>query len=128
MVVPGVPAVVVGDHGYGYVANLGFASQLRFRSVGHADYVHAPGAIKVGLRQRGKLWAFHTDVSAAALDVHSCHPAADLQNLAELRTNGVGEADVSNQSTTKKTGGAMLGMVVELGGDHEVERLVFLFE
>ncbi len=44
----GMPAVVVGDHGHGHVADLGLARQPGFLQVGHADDVHAPGAVEVG--------------------------------------------------------------------------------
>ena len=37
-----MPAIVVGDHGDGDVAEFSFASELGFLQVGHADDVHAP--------------------------------------------------------------------------------------
>ena len=60
-----VPTVVVGDHGDGRVANLGFAGELGFRHVGHADHVASPAAIEERLRARGKLRAFHDKVGPA---------------------------------------------------------------
>jgi len=45
-----VPAVVIGDHGHGGVTDFGFARELGFGDVGHADHVELLRAVKVGFR------------------------------------------------------------------------------
>ena len=66
IVVPFVPAVVVGDHRQGGVADLGLAGELGLLQVGHADHVGAPASVEVRLGAGRELRAFHADVGAAA--------------------------------------------------------------
>src|SRR5690348_14063901 len=66
-----VPAVVVGDHSGGDVADFGFAGETSFLQVGHADHIHPPAAVNVGFGAGGKLRAFHAEVGAAALADHA---------------------------------------------------------
>src|SRR5262245_34613840 len=47
-IVVGMPAVVVRDQGERRVAELGFARELRFLQVGHADDVQPPRPIQLG--------------------------------------------------------------------------------
>ncbi len=54
-VVIGMPAIVVGDHGDGDVADLGLAGELGFLEIGHADKVKSLGAIGVALGLGGEL-------------------------------------------------------------------------
>ena len=63
----GMPAVVVGDHRDRNIAKLGFARQLGFLQVGHADDIHAQAAVDVRLRFGGKLRTFHAEICSAAL-------------------------------------------------------------
>jgi hypothetical protein len=41
---------------------------------------------------------------------------------AQLRADGIGEADVRHQAFAEKSGDAAAGAVEELIGDHEIER------
>jgi hypothetical protein len=43
-----MPAIVIGHHGDGGVAQLGFAREFGLRHVGHADDIAAPGAVQLG--------------------------------------------------------------------------------
>src|SRR5207302_3017689 len=61
-----MPAVIVGDHGHGGVANLGFAVELGLLNVGHANHVHPPTPVKIRLCTRRKLGALDANVGAAA--------------------------------------------------------------
>ncbi len=67
----GMPAIVIGDHGHGGVAELGFARQLGFRDVGHAHDIEAQLPVHVRFGQRGKLRPFDAHVSAAAMGLHA---------------------------------------------------------
>ena len=51
VVVIRVPAVIVGDHGHGGVAQLGLARELGFGHVGHADHVAAPSGGTARIRR-----------------------------------------------------------------------------
>src|ERR1019366_556837 len=97
-VVFGMPAIVIRHHGDGDVADLGFACQLGFLQVGHADNVHSPGAVNVGFGLGGKGGAFHAKVGAAPMDVDAGGVAGSIESGAHLGTDGVGEADVGHQS------------------------------
>ena len=66
-----MPAVVVGHHGHGGVADLGFTSELGFLKVGHADQVRAPTAIQVRFCAGGKLRPFHANVGPAEFAGHA---------------------------------------------------------
>ncbi len=67
LVVSWMPAVVIGDHGDGGVANLRLARQLGLLQVGHADHVHAPAAVEIALGLGGELRTFHANVGSAQL-------------------------------------------------------------
>ena len=49
-----MPDVVVGDHGHHAVAKLRLAGQPRLGQRGHADHVHAPGAVELGFGASSK--------------------------------------------------------------------------
>ena len=66
-VMAGMPAIVIGDHRHGRVADLGLAGELGLRHVGHADHVAAPAAIELALGQGRELRPLHDDIGAAAL-------------------------------------------------------------
>src|SRR5579872_241819 len=123
-----MPAVVVGDHGDGHVTEFGFAGELRFLQVGHADDVHAKAAIDVGLGFSGKLWPFHAAVGAAVLACHADLLAGLLDDSRKLSADGIGEADVGDDSVAEKSVDAVAGAVEELVRNNEIERLVLLFE
>ena len=63
----GMPAVEVGHHGDGCIADLGLAGELGLGHVGHADDIAAPGAVEMAFGQGGELRAFHHQIGAAAM-------------------------------------------------------------
>ena len=75
-----MPAIVIGDHGHRRVAKLGFARQLGFGDVGHADDLEAQLPMHVRLGQRGKLRPFDAHVGAAAMRLHARRVARRAQH------------------------------------------------
>src|SRR3984885_2535610 len=57
-----VPAVIIGDHGYRRVGDLGFPRQFRLGRTGHANDVRAACLKAKRLRKRRKLRAFDANV------------------------------------------------------------------
>ena len=112
-----VPAVVVRHHRYCHITKLGFAGQLGFLQIGHADYVHAPAAVEVGFAFGGKLRALHAEVSAAGLADHFRFFAGGDNCFGQLRTDWIGEGHMSNDAVAEKCVYAMTGAVDELIGD-----------
>src|SRR5258708_19669935 len=98
-----MPAIVVGDHSDSAVAEFGFAGELGFGDVGHADDVEIHSAMHVGFGKRGKLRAFHTDVGALAMDRDAALNAAAAENAHDFRAARLAEGDLSDQSPTEKT-------------------------
>src|SRR5688572_4671924 len=89
-----VPAVVIGNKRYRRVTDLGLARQLGLLEIGHADQIHAPAAVNVGLGLRRKLGALHTDVGTAALYPNVRLSRAFLNDVGEQSAQRFGEAYV----------------------------------
>src|ERR1700733_9183520 len=123
-----VPAIVISNHGDGDVTDLSFAGQFGFLQVGHADNVHAPTAINIGLCFGRELRSFHAQISAAALAGHRRRLAGSLDHLRELRADRIGKSNVSYDTFSKKSIDAMTCAVEELIGDYEVQRLMFFLQ
>ena len=126
-IVMGMPAVIVGDHGHGYVANLGFAGELRFLEIGHPDYVHAPAAVNIRLGFGGKLRPLHAQVRAPELLIYSCLATGGMHDFREFGADGVGKRDVRDNAVAEKSVDAMTSAIEKLVGENEVEGLMFLF-
>ncbi len=122
------PAVVVGDHGEGGVADLGLAGELGLLQVGHADDVGAPAAVEVGLGAGGELRAFHADVGASALADDADLGAGLGEDVGDDGADGVAERDVADDAFAEEGGGAGEGTVDELVGDDEVGGLVLFLQ
>ena len=129
-VVIGVPAIVVSNHGDGYVTDLGLAREFGFLKVRHANDVHVPGAVggRFGLRR---------EHGALPCEMHKFHRALTLTDVArqagfggrgKLRTNGIGEADVGHKSVTEEGGDPATSSVEELVWDEEIEGAVFFLK
>jgi len=115
-VVIGMPAIVVGDHGDGDVADFGFAGELGLLQVGHADDVKSGGSVEVAFGFGGELRAFHADVGAAAFGDDSGGYAGFGDGGGEFGTDGVSEGDVGDDAFSEEGGDALLGAVEELVG------------
>ena len=80
----GMPAIVIGDHGNGGVADLRFAREFGLGHIGHANDFKTQLAMHMRFGQRGKLRPFHADIRAAAMDSHLGGVASSSQNSREL--------------------------------------------
>ena len=125
---PATPAIVVGDHGGGGVADLGFASELGFLEVGHADDVGAPAAVEVRLGAGGELRAFHADVGAFVDGGDAGGFAGGEKDEGDGGADGIAKGNVADDAFAKESGGAQEGAVDELVGDDEVSGPVLFFE
>ena len=97
-----MPAVIIRGKGDGGITDLCFTGQFGLRDVGHPDDVDAPGAIKSRFGACRKLGSFNAEVGAPLL-----HRRPDIrprlkQDLAEVRTNRIREADMTDNAITEK--------------------------
>ena len=120
----GVPAVVVGDHGDGRVADLGLAGELGLRHVGHADDIAAPLPVKVRFGPGRELRALHDDVSAAARQADGLGLGRRLDCVGERRTDRIGERNVRDAPGSEKALLARERPVDELVDENEMARRV----
>src|SRR6266571_2226323 len=123
-----MPAVVIGDHGNGHIAQLGLARELRFLQIGHADHIHAPRAIEIRFRLRRKLWPLHANISPATLPHDAGLLASRGDDRRQLRTYRIGEGNVRYYAITEKSIHAMTRAIHKLVRDYELKRPVFFFE
>src|SRR5215469_937370 len=123
-----VPAVIIGNHSDGHVANLGFTRQFGFLQVGHPDYIHTPAAVNVRFRSGRELRAFHAEVGAAALDANSGLAARAFYHLADLRTNGIGKGNVRHHAAAEEGIYPVARPVEELVRQNEIEGLVLFLK
>ena len=121
-----MPAIVVRYHGEGGVADLGFARQLRLGQVGHADQVHAPGAIGVRFGQGRESRALHAHVSAAAMASHFMDRAGAGQRVHHPGAKRPVEAHVRHEALAEERGDATHGAVEKLRGQRHISRLEIL--
>src|SRR6185437_1618267 len=128
IVVTFAPAVVVGNHGDGGVADFRFAGELGFLKVGHADNVGSPASVKVGLGACGELRTFHADVGSAGFAYDAFASTAVSDGAGDAGADGVSESHVSDQAFAEKRGDTAGGSIDELVGDEEVGGLVLFLE
>ena len=69
-----MPAIVVGNHGDGRVADLGLACQFRLLQIRHSYDVHTPTAIDVRFGSELKTPDLHAQVSSAQFAIRSQFP------------------------------------------------------
>ena len=86
-----VPAVVVGDHGDGRVADLRLARELGLRHVGHADHAAAPLAVEVGFGLGRELRPFHADERLILMQCQVQRLNRTTKNAREVRIHRVAE-------------------------------------
>ena len=125
----GVPAVVVGDHGQGGVADLRLPGELGFLQVGHADEVGSPtsgrGSTRPGSRTAGPPCRRRCPPRGRSPPPLR-RPRA--RRPERRRAEGAGEAHVAHEAVPEERGVALERPVHELVGDDHVERLVLLLE
>jgi hypothetical protein len=122
-VVFGMPAIVVGNHGDGGIADFGFAGEFGFGDVGHTDDGKLHGAVEVGFGESGELWTFHADVGSLFVDGNALRAAGFGEDGGKLRASRLVEGDVSDDAVAEESGFATFGAVEELIGDQELARL-----
>ena len=123
-----MPAIVVGDHGDGDVAELGFARELCLLQVGHADDVHAEAAVDVGLGLGRELGTFHAEVGAAEFAGNLSASARRVDHGCQFVADGVGKSNVGNHAAAEERVDTMASAIEELVGDDEVEGLVLFLQ
>ena len=117
-VVAGMPAIVVGDHRDGRVADLGFAGELGLGHVGHADHVAVPGPVELAFGKARELRSFHDHVGAAALQRDAgCGPGRG-QRVADPAADRVRHRDMRDAARAEKALLPRKGAVDELV-DHD---------
>src|SRR5579863_2949633 len=123
-----MPAIIVGDHGDGDVAELRLAREFRFLQIGHADDIHAEATVNIRFCLGRELRAFHAEIGAAMLRDNTHLLTGRFDHLCQLCANGIGESNMGDDAATKKSIHAMTGAVEELIGYHELEWLVLFLE
>src|SRR5260370_23267568 len=108
-----VPAVVIGDHGDRRVANLGFARELRFRHVGHADHFEAKLPMHFRLGQRGELWPFDAYIRSAAMHLDCFMNASVRQFARQLSADMMRNPHLINDASSAKSADTTLGPINE---------------
>src|ERR1039458_4826029 len=111
-----MPAIVIRYHGDGDVAQLGFTSQPGLREVGHADHVHAPTAIQIGLSLGRELRPFHVEVGAALLHIHAGATASTREHYRLFLANGMSKPNVCDKSITEEGVDAVARALAKLIG------------
>ena len=117
-----VPAIVIGDHGEGSVAKFGFAGELGFGEIGHADHVETELAVGVRFGEGRKLRAFHAHVCAPAMSFHAGAFARVREMGREMRAGGFVETDMRDDAAAEESGDAAARTVEKLVGNQEIER------
>src|SRR5712692_4876513 len=117
-IVPGMPAIVVGDHGHGGVADLCFTGEASLGEVRHADDVEAELAVDVRLGERRELGPLDADIGSPAVDDHAGRCASVAETRGELSASGLVEGDVRHETRSEESVHAMAGAIEELV-DHQ---------
>ena len=78
------PAIVVSDHAEGGKCDFGFAGELCFGDIGHADEVEATAAILKRLGAGGKSGAVHVYVGALLVNRNTGGSGAVDEDLAKV--------------------------------------------
>src|SRR5262249_52398419 len=123
-----MPAIVIGDHRNGGIAKLGFACQLSFLQIGHADHIHTQAAIDIRFRFGRKLRAFHAQISPARFADNACPLAGRCHNISNLSANWIGKAYVGDNALSKESIDTMPSAIEKLIGDYEFKRRVLFLQ
>src|SRR5271167_2529111 len=123
-----MPAVVVCNHGDGGVAEFRFASELRFRHVGHANDFPPMGTMEIGFGKGGELRPLHANIGAPAMHGNAGGHASICQDGRELRAGRLVKGDVSDDAVAKESRLAALGAIDKLIHDQEFPRAQILLK
>src|SRR5690348_8724556 len=123
-----MPAIVIGHHGYRYVAEFSFAGEFGFLQVGHANDVHAEAAIDIRFRLGGELRTFHAEVGPATFSDDSRSPAGMCNDASEFGAHRIGKGNVGDDAIAEERVDAMARTIEELVGNDELQRLMFFLE
>src|SRR5438309_11329606 len=123
-----MPAVIVCDHGDCGVTDLRLTCEFGFLEIGHADHVHAPGAIQIRFRACRELRPLDTDVSATTLSGHAGFVAALRRSISNFGADGICQGYVRDQSVAEKCGDALPRAVDKLVWNHKIHWLVLFLE
>src|SRR5262249_26161511 len=77
-------------------------------------------SMHVRFGEGGKLWAFHADVGAFAMNGDAAALARVSQDAGDVRTSGLVECDMRDKAIAKEGRDAMFRAVDELGRDKEL--------
>ena len=129
VVVVGMPAIVIGDHGNGGVGDLRFAGQLGFNEVGHADDGIPGGAVGLRFGAGRELRPLDVDVSAALVDGGPGGLGGDVEDFLQFGADWLAKGNMGDDAFPEEgVGGAALGAVEELVGQDDFARRVIVLE
>src|SRR6516165_8859866 len=121
-----MPAIVIGDHCDGRVADLGLAGELGLGHIGHSDHVAFPRAVKLAFRKARELRAFHDEISTAALERYTGLCSRRNQYVADPTADRMGHRHMRDTPLSKKTLLPRKGAVDELIDDDKIAGLKIL--
>src|SRR5208282_4933727 len=111
-----VPAVVIGHHGHGRVANLRLTRQLGLLQVRHADHVRAPASVEIRLGARRELRTFHAYIGPAWFANQAFHLAGGTNGPRHNRAHRISKRHMAYNAISKKGRDAMERTINELIG------------
>src|ERR1019366_3014121 len=109
-------------------AQLGLSSQSGFREVGHADHIHAPTSVQIGLSFRRELRSFHVKVGAALLHIHAGAMASLCDHFGLFLANGMSKSDMCDKPIAEEGVDSVACAIDKLIGNDKVEWAMLFFQ
>ena len=125
MVMVGVPAIEIGHHRHGRVANLRLTGQLGLGHVGHPDHAASPGTVQFAFRLGGELRPFHHHVGAATRHRQAQFARRLLHRIANARTDRMRHRDMRDNPIAEEAFLPRKAAVDKLIHNHEMPRRQF---
>jgi hypothetical protein len=116
----GMPAIEIGDHCDGRVADLCLSGELRLGHVGHSDHVAMPGAVELTFGEARKLRPLHDDIGAAALQRHAGSRPGRDQRVADAPADRMRHRNMGHTAPSEKALRPREGPVDKLVDDDEI--------